>query len=100
MIPHERELVTRMKDKPFVFISLSADAKKDTLTQFIEKEPMPWTHWWNGGAQGAALEKYRIKFFPTVYVIDEKGVIRSKHVRGEAMDKAVDGLIKDMKTKG
>ena len=97
MIPHERELVAKLKDKPFVLISLSADDKKETLTQFIEKEPMPWTHWWNGGAKGGAIEAYKVRFYPTIYVLDEKGVIRFKHVRGDAMDKAVEELLKETK---
>lgn len=100
MIPHERELVTKLKDKPFTLISLSADAKKETLTAFLEKEPMPWTHWWNGGANGAALAAYKVRFYPTIYVLDHKGVIRFKHVRGEAMDKAVETLLQGVKTKG
>ncbi len=100
MIPHERELVKHLKDKPFVFISLSADDEKETLVKFLEKEPMPWTHWWNGGAKGGPVEEYKVRFFPTIYVLDDKGVIRSKHVRGEAMDKVVEELLKDVKTKG
>ncbi len=100
MIPHERELVAKLKDKPFVLISLSADDKKETLTNFIEKEPMPWVHWWNGGAQGGAVEAYRVRFYPTIYVLDDKGVIRYKHVRGELMDKAVEELLKEVKTNG
>jgi thiol-disulfide isomerase/thioredoxin len=100
MIPHERELVEKLKGKPFTFISLSADDKKETLEKFIEKEPMPWTHWWNGGAKGGAVETYKVQFYPTIYVIDEKGVIRFKHVRGEAMDKAVEELLKEIKVKG
>ena len=100
MIPHEREMVAKLKDKPFVLISLSADAKKETLTAFLEKEAMPWTHWWNGGAQGGAVEAYKVRFYPTIYVLDDKGVIRYKHVRGEAMDHAVEALLKEVKTNG
>jgi thiol-disulfide isomerase/thioredoxin len=100
MIPHERELVKSLKDQPFVLISLSADAKKETLTDFLEKESMPWVHWWNGGARGAAIEAYRVQFYPTIYVLDDKGVIRHKHVRGPAMDKAVEELLKEIKQKG
>ena len=99
MIPHERELVKAQKDKPFVFISLSADDKKDTLEKFIEKEPMPWVHWWNGGARGGPVAEYKVQFFPTVYVLDDKGVIRYKHVRGKDMDEAVEKLLKDVKSK-
>jgi thiol-disulfide isomerase/thioredoxin len=100
MIPHERKMVEKLKDEPFALISLSADDKKETLAEFIEKEPMPWTHWWNGGPKGGAVEAYKVRFYPTIYVVDSKGVIRFKHVRGEAMDKAVEELIKELKTRG
>jgi thiol-disulfide isomerase/thioredoxin len=98
MIPHERELVKRLKDKPFVLVSISGDAKKETVTEFLKKEPMPWTHWWNG-ASGGIIEDWEVRFFPTIYVLDAKGVIRYKDVRGKAMDEAVDTLLKEMEKK-
>jgi len=100
MIPHERELVKNLKDKPFVFISLSADDDKETLTKFIAKEPMPWVHWWNGSPDRGPVSDYKVQFYPTVYVLDEKGVIRFKHVREKAMDDAIDALLKEIKPKG
>jgi len=96
MIPHERELVKKLVNEPFVLVSVSADAKKETLTDFIKKEPMPWTHWWNG-QRGGIVEDWNVEYFPTIYVLDAKGVIRYKDVRGEAMDKAVETLLKEMK---
>jgi thiol-disulfide isomerase/thioredoxin len=95
MIPHERELVERLKGKPFSLISVSFDDEKDTLTKFLEKEKMPWTHWFNG-RKGEIGEQLNIRFFPTIFVLDGKGVIRYKGVRGPAMDKAVDALIKEI----
>jgi Redoxin len=41
MIPQERELVKRLKDKPFVLVSVSADARKEAFTAFLEKNEMP-----------------------------------------------------------
>jgi thiol-disulfide isomerase/thioredoxin len=95
MIPHERELVKKLKDKPFVLVSISADAKKDTLENFLKDNPMPWTHWWNG-RDGSILSELDVKFFPTIYVLDHKGVIRYKNVRDKDMDKAVETLLKEM----
>lgn len=92
MIPHERELVEKLKDKPFSLVSISFDDSKDDLKKFLEKEKMPWTHWFNG-ADGPIGKAWNIKFFPTIYVLDGKGVIRYKGVRGEAMDKAVETLL-------
>jgi AhpC/TSA family len=48
MIPHEREMVERLKSRPFQLVSISADEKKETLREFLEKEKMPWAHWWVG----------------------------------------------------
>jgi thiol-disulfide isomerase/thioredoxin len=95
MIPHERELVERLKGKPFALISVSFDDKKETLTKFLEKEPMPWSHWFNG-RKGEIGEQLNVRFFPTIFVLDGKGVIRYKGVRGKAMDKAVDALLAEM----
>jgi len=97
MIPHERELVKRLKDKPFALISISGDEKKETLKNFLAENPMPWTHWWNGQT-GGILEAWDVQSFPTIYVLDAKGVIRYKDVRGEKMDEAVDALLKETQT--
>ena len=95
MIPHERELVDRLKDKPFKLISVSFDDEKETLMKFLEKEKMPWVHWFNG-RKGDIGEKLNVKFFPTIFVLDAKGVIRYKGVRNKDMDRAVDTLLKEM----
>jgi len=75
MIPNNRELVKKLKDRPFVFVSVSVDKERDAVIEFRKKTEMPWTHWWIGpGAK--ALETWEVEGFPTVYVIDHKGVIR------------------------
>lgn len=101
MIPHEREMVKKFKGKPFVLVSISADAKKETVTGFLEKNEMPWTHWWNG-AKGGILSELNVRYYPTIYILDTKGVIRFKDVRDKAMEKAVETLLKEVedKTKG
>jgi len=94
MIPHTRELVKKMDKKPFVFVSISADEKKATVTEFMKKNEMPWTHWWNGSS-GGIISDWEVEYFPTIYILDHKGVIRFKDLRGEKMDEAVEKLIKE-----
>jgi thiol-disulfide isomerase/thioredoxin len=95
MIPHEREMVGRLKDKPFALISVSCDEQKDTLTKFLDKTPMPWTHWWVG-TNSALAKALNIRFYPTIYVLDAKGVIRHKNIRGEKLETAVEALLREM----
>jgi thiol-disulfide isomerase/thioredoxin len=95
MIPHEREMTARLKNKPFALISISADEEKKTLTDFVAKEPMPWNHWWNG-SDGKLIESLNIQHYPTIFVLDAKGVIRHKEIRGEELEKAVNELLKEL----
>ncbi len=98
MIPHEREMVKNLEKKPFALVSVSVDSEKVTLTEFLEKEPMPWSHWWDAGEKNPAAKKYRIRAFPTIYLLDHKGVIRYKWIGSpgnDTIDKAVAELVKD-----
>jgi len=91
MIPHEREMNEKLKGKPFAFISISGDDAKETLTSFLEKEKMPWVHWF--ADRKGILKDWNIKFYPTMYILDHKGVIRAKGLRGEELEKKVNELV-------
>jgi thiol-disulfide isomerase/thioredoxin len=95
MIPHTRELVKRLNGKPFVFVSVSVDREKESLTKFLAKEPMPWAHWWDG--EGAAAEQWNVEGYPTVYAIDHTGVIRNKTLGYDPdASKKLDALIEEL----
>lgn len=102
MIPHTRKLVEKMKDRPFEFVSVSADDDKRTLERFLEQTPMPWTHWWDDGRTSVAFRKFRVRAYPTIYLIDHAGVVRQKWVgipgndpNSDVMDRAVEALVKE-----
>jgi thiol-disulfide isomerase/thioredoxin len=98
MIPHEREMVERLKDRPFALVTISFDAEKKTLVDFLAKEKMPWNHWWNG-TEGKLGDTLSIEHFPTIFVVDPSGVIRYKEIRGEELEKAVNTLLDEAKSK-
>ena len=96
MYPHERSLVKRLEGKPFALLGINSDPK-DRLRQTVKKENMTWRSWWDGGSPGGPIAKaWNVKGWPTIYVLDHKGVIRYREVRGEEMDKAVDKLLEEM----
>ena len=77
---------------------ISVDEKRETLSEFLNKEPMPWTHWFNGPI-GPIIRDLNVQSYPTIYVLDAKGVIRYKDVREKLLDQAVDALLKGMERK-
>ena len=100
MYPHERSLVKRLEGMPFALIGVNSDRNRDELKQVLEKEQITWRSFWNGGdTDGPISTAWNVKSWPTIYVLDHKGVIRYKNVRGDAMDRAVDALLKEMEAK-
>ena len=95
MIPHEREMVKKLSGKPFTLLSVNVDADRAMFTEFLVKEKMPWSHWVDG-ARGPVSKMFKIRAFPTMYLIDAKGIVRNKWIGNpgnEVMDKAIEELV-------
>ena len=98
MYPHERSLVKRLANEPFALIGVNSDPKEKVLAA-LERENITWRSYWDGGnTSGPIASRWNVRGWPTIYVLDQKGVIRYKNVRGEAMDKAVDTLLAEGKS--
>src|SRR5437870_8904390 len=79
MYPHERSLVKRLEGKPFVLLGINSDQNKDELNKAIEANQITWRSWWDGGStSGPIATKWNVHGWPTLYLIDAGGVIRSK----------------------
>jgi len=96
MYPHERSLVKRLKDKPFALLGINSDADKERLKERMEKENISWPSWWDVDTSGKIATQWNVHGWPTIYVLDSKGVIRYRDVREEALDKAVNTLLAEM----
>src|SRR5437764_11825311 len=95
MYPHERSLVKKFEGKPFVILGVNSDPK-DRLRKTIKKENMTWRSWWDGGdTEGPIQKAWNIRSWPTVYVVDAKGVIRAKDLGDEELEKRIESLLKE-----
>ncbi len=102
MYPHERSLVKRLQNEPFALIGVNSDKDKSRLQRRLKEERITWRSFWNGpkGTHGPIASRWNVFGWPTIYVLDEKGVIRFKNPRGEeALDKAVDHLLGELTSK-
>jgi hypothetical protein len=97
MYPHERSLVKRLAGEPFALLGVNSDRDRDALKNVMDEEEITWRSWWDGGStSGPIATEWNVSGWPTIYVLDDKGVIRYKGVRGVAMDKAVDTLLAEI----
>ena len=93
MLPHERSLVAKHKGKPFAIVGVNSDPKP-RFKNATKRELMNWQSFWDGGtSDGPISTRWAITAWPTVYVLDHKGVIRYKNVHDEKLDEAIETLL-------
>jgi thiol-disulfide isomerase/thioredoxin len=98
MVPHEREIVGRLRDKPFVLIGVNSDTDRTRLKAAMDRAGITWRSFWCGekGTDGDIPSLWNVHGWPTVYVLDHRGVIRAKSVTGTALDRALDKLVSEV----
>lgn len=105
MMPHERSLLERLKDKPFAIVGVNADDDYgDDFVKKVEKNKVTWRSFRNspGGDQPDIADTWNIEGFPTLYLIDAKGIIRYIWVGNpgdKVIDESIDKLIAETEKK-
>jgi|TARA_B110000914_G_scaffold226309_1_gene250403 peroxiredoxin len=96
MLPHERSLVEKWKNEPFAVVGVNTDPP-ETLSKLVKDGTVTWRNFRDEKVGGEISGKWEIVGWPTVYVLDHKGVIRHVDLRGRDLDLALGKLIKEAK---
>ncbi|MBI3408160.1 MAG: TlpA family protein disulfide reductase [Planctomycetes bacterium] len=116
-VPEERALVKRLEGKPFVLLGINTDKSRQKAQKVVAKEGIIWRSWWDHGkAEDRIAVKWNVSAWPTLYLLDAKGVIRFKgqYLRATTfredkagnrrwvryLDEAVDDLLKELEGGG
>ncbi len=97
MVPNERALVERLSDKQFILLGINNDQERAKAKEAARKDRMSWRSWWDvdSSGRGPIARRWDVSSWPTVYVLDHKGIIRYKNVSGKELDEAVDILLRE-----
>ena len=62
---------------------------------------MTWASFWNGpkGSAGPLARAWNVRHWPTIYVLDDRGVIRFKNPTPKELNAAVDELLEELDKK-
>jgi len=97
MIPHERSLVNKLNGKPFVLIGVNSDRDPMQLEKDLKENQVTWRSFQNQRKDNPAIaDEWKVKGWPTLYLIDHKGVIKRKWLGSpgnEVLDKEVEKLV-------
>ena len=81
MSAYERSLVERMQGKPFALLGVNCDREQDKPSEWMAKEAVTWRSWRDGdegNASGPIFRRFNVHTWPTLYILDQRGIIRHR----------------------
>ena len=89
-------MVETYKDKPFALIGVNSDGGRSALQKIIKEQGLNYRNAVDGTTEGPIAKAWNVRGWPTVYVIDQEGVIRNKFigVDPKQLTDAVEALLK------
>ena len=96
MYSTNRELVAQMEGRPFVLLGVNSDRNRGQTGRVIRTQGLNWRSWWDGGStRGPIAKTWNVQTWPAIYVLDHKGVIRFKDIKGAELRRAVEKLVSE-----
>jgi peroxiredoxin len=85
----------KFKSKNFTVLGVSLDRVREKWLEAIKADNLTWTHvsdlkFWSN----AVAQQYKIQSIPQNYLIDPKGIIIAKNLRGEELQSRLSALLK------
>lgn len=81
-IPNLKNLYKLYSDKGFQIVSISIDKKKAEWEKALEEEQLPWPNFLD---ETGVADLYKVRFVPTMYLIDAQGTLVGENLRGQAL---------------
>jgi peroxiredoxin len=101
--PYQRFLLEQYKDKPLTILSVNSDSSLDVAKKAKIDHALPYRSWWDGYGEkataGPIASAWNVTGWPTIYVLDPKGVIRFFDLRQEDLLKGVKQLMNELQAK-
>ncbi len=99
-LPNVKEVYRRFHDRGFEIIGINLDLDKEQFENFIRENGITWPQYFDGlGWDNRIAKLYRVTAIPATYLLDDRGIIRAKNVRGEKLAQAVGKLVEELEAK-
>ena len=105
--PYHRFAMEQYKDDPVVFLGINSDADPETILASKARGEAPdYRTWWDGHSQpdaeitatkGPIATAWEVFGWPSIYVLDQEGVIRHINPRGGELLATLDDMVIDIR---
>jgi len=78
-------------------VGVNTDDDKDDYRAKLGEYGVTWRSAWQGSTRGPIPTLWGVDSYPTIFVLDAQHVLRYVNARGEALGRAVDTLLAELR---
>ena len=93
-LPNLKQAYDRFHAQGFEIVGISLDRDRAALEKFLAENPLGWPNLFHEGGQHPLAEQLNVRAIPFTLLVDRAGNIVAQNVRGPALDKQVEQLLK------
>lgn len=95
-MPNVIKVYEEFHKKGFEIVGVSLDDERAKFQGFVTQNKMVWPQIFEGRGWGSGIaQSYAVNAIPATFLIDRKGILRYKNVRGERLRSAVKELVEE-----
>ena len=100
--PYQRAILDLFEEEDVALLGVNSDAELETIVEAKKEERLAYRTWWDGhsqpdaeivAAEGPIATEWGVYGWPTIFVLDEEGVILHVNKRGGALIETIDKLL-------
>jgi len=93
-LPRLQAAYARYHGRGLEVVGVSLDDTKAAVTDFVKARAVAWPQLHSGTCEADLVEAFGVGTIPATFLIDPRGVIVRLELRGPALDKALESLLK------
>jgi peroxiredoxin len=99
-IPYLKTLYAELHPQGFEILGISMDEDREKLEAFVTENDLRWKIACSGkGWLDETVQLYQVNAQPSLWLVDQQGILRHFDLRGEALGNAVRALLREARSK-
>jgi thiol-disulfide isomerase/thioredoxin len=104
LVPHEIELLEKNNKRPFALVGVNGDPElTDDVKDTIKAKKITWRSFKDTQGDATPIsQKWELQGWPTIYLIDHKGIIKQKYIGSpgtKVLDEEIEKLVTEAEKK-
>jgi hypothetical protein len=78
-----------------VLLGVNSDPERELAREAVARHSLNWRSWWAGGPGGEIPQQWFVTSWPTMYLIDARGIVRHRLTAPHNLERVIEALVRE-----